>query len=174
MINATSAKKLLQNKLILVAVIAVVGAAAIVPVYAHYTHDEGFTHRSDFDCVWNQVGISEGDGGGYSKTEMKSLMKGKRYNRDEYCAADFTRPIEHLRVKTMLYKKNGSSWELCVSSPNHYNETSESDLTMATDHGASPPCGEGIYMIRAYGQLKNDDIWYGGWITSDPTGHPLP
>ncbi len=169
--NVELVKKLLQTKLIVGITLAIAGAAVIVPVYAHYTHDEGFTHHSDFDCVWNRAEISEGSGGGYSKTEMRSKMRKKG---DEYCSADFTRPVEHLRVKEMLYKKNGSSWDLCVSSPNYYSGTSESSLSMATDHGTSPPCGEGIYMTRAYGQLKNDEKWYGGWITSGPSGHPLP
>ena len=174
MANVLAIKMLFRSKWVL-ALLFIIGSVAIAaPVYAHYIYEDGFTYTSSYGCTWNRAEISHGNGGGYSKADVKSKKVFTYDGLTFHCGSNLSRPIEHLRVKWRLYKLNGSSWKSCKSSSYFYNATNAAHIKVHKYHGYNPPCGQGIYRTVAYGDFKSGSSWYGGSLSSGVTGHALP
>ena len=174
MMNVLSIKNMLRSKFALGLIFAIGCAAIAAPAYAHYIYEAGFTYTSGYGCTWNRAEISHGNGGGYSKSDVRSKRVFTYDGYTFHCGTDLSRPIGHLRAKWRLYKLNGSSWQTCKSSNYSYNTSNTAHLKVDEYHGYNPPCCQGIYRTVAYGHFKSGSSWYGGSLSSGVTGHTLP
>ena len=113
----------------------------------------------DIGCSYVQSKINHGTSNGQSS---EGLTRAKAHTGSE-CGAHWGRPIDHLRVKWQLFRKDPDdyAWELCRSIPTQYNPTASWFVRYKSFHGNNTPCDEGDYNLRTWGSLKYGGSWYG-------------
>lgn len=137
------------------------------PASAHYVYESGYTHyTSSEQCVKTRSEISHGSGGGYSKTDNKSLVGQWTPWGIVPCGGGADVPPGWMKNAFVLYKWTGSGWGACRGTQWWYNPIRTSNWTIYANYGTSPPCGRGYYGTMSYTYVWANSAWIGGLMWS--------
>jgi hypothetical protein len=150
-------------------------AAVIVALpgtgWAHYVYNQGVVATWNSFCNELRVETSHGSGYGYSKVDVKSISDNFYISGFE-CTDPFVRPTGYFRAAYSIYKYNGSTWALCVYTPNWTYNSSSTGKLVISNTWPSVYCGTGSYYTMGEGDILDDSIWHGGDLNSG--NHYLP
>lgn len=103
----------------------------------------------------------------YLRSDVKSLFILNNPITDLYCYVKRNVPVEYLRAKITLQKKQpGNTWAVCQSTSNYYSPSPDNRYGIHLQLNTTQSCGAGTYRNLATAHLKNGGTWLGGTLSS--------